>query len=106
MDLGEVVHGSRLLGIGQGILAAVVLDGDVSLLDVNVGSAVLTHGAQLHQVAVGKFLLDGIEDVEGAHYIVDLGHHRMFAANHREGSRALLAKVHNSLWLKAAHAGN
>jgi hypothetical protein len=46
-----------LLGVGEGVSAAVVGDGDVALLNVNVGRAILTHRPQLHQVAVGLELL-------------------------------------------------
>lgn len=50
--LGQVIEGAGLLGVGQGVGAAVVGDGDVALLNVNVGGAILAHGAQLDQVAV------------------------------------------------------
>jgi hypothetical protein len=46
-----------LLWIGQSISAAVVGDGEVTLLDVNVGGAILPHGSQLHQLAVWPQLL-------------------------------------------------
>lgn len=46
-----------LLGVGEGVSAAIVGDGDVALLDVNVGCPVLSHRAQLHQVAVRLELL-------------------------------------------------
>ena len=48
---------ARLLGVGQRVGAAVVRDGDVALLDVDVGRAVLAHRAQLHQVALRRKLL-------------------------------------------------
>ena len=43
-----------LFGEGQGVSAALVVDGDEALLDVNVGGAILAHGAQLHQVALWR----------------------------------------------------
>lgn len=48
---------SDLLGEGQGVGAAIVGDGDVTLFDVNVGRAILSHRAQLHQMAVRLELL-------------------------------------------------
>ena len=48
--LGEVVEGPSLLGVGQGVGASVVLDGDVTLLDVDVGGAVLTLGVEARVV--------------------------------------------------------
>lgn len=41
MDLGEVVERGTLLGVGERVGAAVVVDRDVALLDVDVGRAVL-----------------------------------------------------------------
>jgi len=43
---------SDLLGVRQCISASIVVNGYEALLNVNVGCAVLAHGAQLHQVAV------------------------------------------------------
>ena len=48
---------SHLFGVGEGVGAAVVGDGDVALLNVNVGRPILAHSAQLHQVAVRLELL-------------------------------------------------
>ncbi len=48
---------ARLLGVGEGVGAAVVGNGDVALLNVNVGRAILAHRPQLHQVAVWLELL-------------------------------------------------
>ena len=42
---------------GQGVSSALVVDGDEALFNVNVGGAVLSHGAQLHQVALWCQLL-------------------------------------------------
>ena len=38
----------HLLRVGQGVSAAIVSDGDVTLLDVNVGGSILAHGTQLY----------------------------------------------------------
>src|SRR5207245_2975081 len=40
VDLGQVIEGTRLLRIREPVLAAVVLDFDETLFDVDVGSAV------------------------------------------------------------------
>jgi len=45
VNLGEVVPAAPLLGVGQRVGAALVGDGEVALLDVDVGSAVLAHRA-------------------------------------------------------------
>ena len=45
VHFGEVVEGAGLLGKWEHVLAAVVLDGDVALFDVDVRSAVFAHGA-------------------------------------------------------------
>ena len=50
MALGEVVEGPSLFGVRQGVGASVVLDGDVTLLDVDVGGAVLARGVATRDV--------------------------------------------------------
>ena len=55
VDLGEVVERAGDLRERQHVLAALVLDLDVALLDVDVGSAVLPHRPELHQVGVGTW---------------------------------------------------
>mmetsp|Transcript_38901 Transcript_38901/g.110107 ORF Transcript_38901/g.110107 Transcript_38901/m.110107 type:complete len:231 (+) Transcript_38901:767-1459(+) len=101
VDLGEMVEGVALLGVGQGVGAAVVGDGEVALLDVNVGGAVLPHGAELHQVAVRADFLDSVHDVDVADDVVVLGEDGVGAVNHGVGGAALLSEVHNVLWLEA-----
>jgi len=59
MRLPRGAAGTRLLGVRQQVAAPVVVDGDEALLNVDVGGAVLAHGAQLDQVAVGAQLLRG-----------------------------------------------
>lgn len=46
-----------LLGVGEGVSAAIVGDRYIALLNVNVGSSVFSHRAQLHKVAVRLELL-------------------------------------------------
>ena len=77
-----------------------MLDGDVALFDVDVGRAVLAHGAQLDQVAVGGELADGEEHVEGADDVVDLGEDGVLAVDHRVGRGALLGEVHDGVGLE------
>lgn len=60
--LGQVIPGGGLLGVGQGVSAAVVCDGDVPFFDVDVGGAVLTHGAELDQVALRSIILKSQAD--------------------------------------------
>ena len=61
MKLSDV---ACLLGVGEGVCAAIVGDGDVALLNVNVGRPVLSHRAQLHQVAVRLELLHSNSNLE------------------------------------------
>src|SRR5487761_1815889 len=99
VDLGEVVDGPRLLGVEHAVVAAVVLDVDEPLLDVDVGGPVLAHGAQLDDVAVGGQVADGEEQVEGADHVVDLGLDGTAAADHRVGGGALLGEVDHRIRL-------
>ena len=102
VHLGEVVEAAPLLGVGQRVGAPVVRDGDVALLDVDVGRSVLAHRAQLDQVAVGLDLLDGEQHIDGADDIVLLRVHRALPVDHRVGSAALLAKVHDGVGVELA----
>src|SRR5215204_5053592 len=103
VDLAEVVPASWLLRERQKILAPVVLDLDVALFDVYVGLAVLTHRAELHQVAVGHVLAYGIEHVQVADNVVVLGVDGMAPVDHGVGSGPLLGEVHDGLGLVALH---
>ena len=78
----QVVEGARLFGVGQAVFAPIVLDGDVTLFNVDVGSAVLTHGAKFDEVNILVELVDGIEEIEVPNDVVDLGHDRVLAIDH------------------------
>mmetsp|Transcript_12276 Transcript_12276/g.26479 ORF Transcript_12276/g.26479 Transcript_12276/m.26479 type:complete len:333 (-) Transcript_12276:430-1428(-) len=102
VDLGQVVEAASLLGVGQGVGASVVCDGDEALLDVDVGGAVLAHGAELHEVAVGLDLLDGKQHVDSSHNVVGLGVHGPLAVDHGVGGGALLPEVHHGIGAEVA----
>lgn len=53
----------------------------------------LSHGAELDEVAVRVVVLDGVEDVDGAHDVVCLGVDGVLPVDHRVGGRALLPEV-------------
>ncbi len=96
-DLRAVVERARKLRIRERVLAALVLDLDVALLDVDVGLAVLAHRPQLHQVGVGDVVADREEDVEVADDVRVLGLGGALAGEHRVGRRGLLAVVDDRL---------
>ena len=48
---------SHLFGEGQGVCAALMVDGDEAFLNVNVRGAIFPHGPQLHQMALWGQLL-------------------------------------------------
>ena len=105
VHLGQVVEGPGLLGIGQHVGAALVGDLDEALFDVDVGGAVLPHGAELHQVDVGVALGDGVHEVQVAHHVVDLGVDGVGPVDHGVGGRALLGEVHHGVGLEAVEQG-
>src|ERR1700688_1872310 len=105
VNFRQMVKGARLLWIRQHILAAVVLNGDVAFLDIDIRSAVLTHGAQLNQVALGAQFTNREEHVHGAHHVVYLRKDGVLAVNHRIGGAALLRKVHYRVGLKGFDCG-
>jgi hypothetical protein len=100
VDLGEVIKRPRLLGIREHVFAAVVLDGDVSLFDIDIGRAVFAHGAELDQVAVGLEFAQGEEQIQRAHDIVHLGADGVVAIDHRIRRGALFGEVNHGLRLK------
>jgi hypothetical protein len=86
---------AHLLGVGERVGAAVVVDGDETLLDVDVGRAILAHRPELDQVAVRHELLDRKHHVDVADHVVVLREHRALAINHGVGGGPLLAEVHD-----------
>ena len=74
-----------------------MLDLDEALLDVDVGAAVLTHRAELDEVAVDVVLDDGEDDVEVVLDVVELGEDRVAAIGHRVRRRGDLAVVDDGL---------
>lgn len=56
----EAAFDLDLFGEGQGVGAALVVDSDEALLDVNVRGAIFSHGAQFHKVALWCQLLHTI----------------------------------------------
>ncbi len=105
VHLGQVVEGPGLLGIGQHVGAALVGDLDEALFDVDVGGAVLPHGPELHEVDRRVTLGDGVEQVERAHHVVDLGVDGMGPVDHGVGRAALLGEVDDGLGLEALEQG-
>ncbi len=77
-----------------------MLDGDVALLNINIGRAVFTHRAQLDQVTLRLEFLEREEHVEGADNVVHLREDGVFPVDHRVGSGALLGKMDDSVGLK------
>ena len=95
VHLGEVIEGARLLGERQHVLAAVMLDGDVAFFDIDIGSAVLAHRPQLHQVAVGPELPQREQQVQRSDHVVDLREDRVLAVDHGIRRGALFGEVHH-----------
>src|SRR5947209_6623016 len=67
VDFGKMVEGTWLFGKWKKIFASVVLNLDESFFNIDVGSAILSHGAQLYQMTIGLKFLDGKEHVQRAH---------------------------------------
>jgi hypothetical protein len=72
VDLGEVIERAGLLGERERVFAAVVLDLDEALFDVDVRRAVFAHRAELDEVAIGLQLAHGEEQVQRADDVVHL----------------------------------
>src|SRR5713226_8281515 len=106
VHLREVIEGSGLLRERQHVLAAVVFDGDVALLDVDVRRAVLAHGPQFDEVPIRQEFADGEKDVQCSDDVVDLREDGVLAVNHRVGSRALFREVDHRFRLEGLERGS
>ena len=103
VHLRAVVEGAGLLGVDHPVLAALVLDLDPALLDVDVGLAVLAHRAELDQVDVAIDVGDRVHHVEVADDVVGLRVDRVRLVDHRVRRCALLAEVDDRLGAEVAH---
>jgi hypothetical protein len=97
MNLRAVVERAGHLRERQGVLAPLVLDLDVALLDIDVGLAVLAHRAELDEVAVRHVVAHREEQVEGADHVGVLGFDRALAREHGVRRGGLLAVVDDGL---------
>jgi SagB-type dehydrogenase family enzyme len=100
VHLGQVVEGPRALGEQHPVPAAVVLELEPALLDVDVRRTVDAHRAQLDQVNVAVELGDRVEQVERADHVVLLGVDRVLAVDHRVRRGPLLGVVHDRVRLE------
>src|ERR1700733_1303867 len=105
MDLGEVIEGARLLGKRERVLTAVVLDGEETLLDIDVWGAVLSHGSHFHDVAIRGQFADRKQQIEGTDDIRDLGKDGVLVVDHRIGRGALLGEMHDGFGLECGDEG-
>src|SRR5262249_41560041 len=103
VHLGQVVVGTGPFRIKHTVLAALVLDLDPALLDVDVRRAVSAHGAELDQVDAGIDLGDRVEHVHRADDVVDLGIDGVLAVDHRVRRGPLLGVVDNRVGPEVAH---
>jgi hypothetical protein len=92
-DFRRVVERAGRAREQEAVLPALVRDLDPALLDVDVGRAVLAHGAELDDVAVGRVLEAGPDRVEGGFQVVAQGAPRRVEAHHRVGRGRLLGIV-------------
>jgi len=100
VNFREMVEGAGLLGEREHVFAAVVFDGDVAFFDVNVGRAVLAHGAEFDEVAIGLEFAQSEKKIQRADNVVDLGEDGVAAVNHGVGSRALFREMDDGFRLE------
>ena len=97
--LGGVVERACRAGEQELVLAPLVLDLDPALLNVDVRRAVLAHGAELDDVAVGGVVHDTPDGVEGRIEVVAQRQASGRLRTHRIGGRRLLGIVHDGFRL-------
>src|SRR5579875_3667162 len=82
-----------------------MVDFDKTLFDIDIGSAIFAHSAELDKVAVGGEFFDGVKDIERANEVVGLGEDSVLAVNHRIGGGTLLGEVDDGFRLEVAKDG-
>ena len=102
MHLAEMVERAGLLRVGKDVLAALVFDLDEALFDVDVRRAVLSHGAELHEVGRRGVLAHRPKNVQGSCNVIHLGHDAAALVDHGERGRGLLTEMDNGLGLEVA----
>jgi hypothetical protein len=103
VHLGQVVERAGELRERQRVLAAVVLDLDVALFDVDVRRAVLAHRAQLDQVGVRGEFVHRPQQLERADHVALLRDDAVVDVLHRPRRARLLAVVDDRLRPELAH---
>ena len=102
VHLREVVEGAGPLRVEDAVLAALVLDLEPPLLDVDVGLAVLAHRPELDEVDVAVDVGDRVHHVEVADDVVRLRVDRVRLVDHRVRRGALLAEVDDRVGAEVA----
>ncbi len=100
-DLAPVVPRARLTREGHEVLAPVELHLEEPLGNVGVGGSVLAHRAHLHEVRPGAAIANGVEQVERARQVLDLGRDGVVDVDHRVGRAPLLGEVDDRVRLLA-----
>ena len=102
MHLRAVVEGARALGVDHPVLAALVLDLEPALFDVDVRLAVLAHRPELDEVDLTVDVADRVHHVEVADDVVRLRVHGVSLVDHRVRRGALLGVVDDRLGAEVA----
>ena len=95
-----MIERAGLLRVRKHVLAAVVLDLDVTLFDVDIRRAILAHRPELHQVTIVRKLSQRKQHVQCADHVVDLRERCVAAVNHRVGRGALLREMNHGFRLE------
>ena len=97
--LGGMVEAGGLAGKQEAVRAALVIDIDPTLLDIDVRRPVFAHRAELDQVGIGCVAQHGPQDVVRGAQVVPQGQVRLGKAPHGVGRRRLLGVVHDHIGL-------
>src|SRR5579883_2797417 len=103
VHLREVIERARLLRKRHDIGSAVVADFDEALFNVDVGCAVLAHGAEFDEVAIGREIAHREQHVQRASHVVRLGENGVIAIDHRVRRAGLFPVMNQRLWLELSN---
>jgi hypothetical protein len=105
VDFAPVTPRPGLAGEGQPVLPTSAFDLEQPFGNVQIGSAVLPHRPQLHQVRFGADVSHSEKQVKGSSDVVGLDEDRVLHGDHRVRRRQAFAEVHNGLGLELTEEG-
>src|SRR6516164_3537264 len=102
VDLGPVIPGARQPGKRKLGATPAVFDFEETFRNVEVRSAVFSHGPELHKMGLRANVAHCVQQIKGCCDVIGLHEYRMVHIDHRVRRRRAFPEMHNALRLKLA----